>query len=869
MPDTATLKKQHLFLNSTKYLSLFFAIWDVIIAAFATFAAIVFPAMLVLEDFYIPFGNGLIWAIDIVFLIDFIIRILMLYRHHKFFDILTNYKLCIPLLLDLMASTPWVTLFGIEVMHLFRLSKLLRIAVLLKPQNRSHIIYSTFITLSNFGFWIIISNHWLSCGWLALQESSDVTGYLRAFYWSITTLTTVGYGDITPKTDAQTVYTMMVMMLGVGVYGLIIGNIANMLAKIDMVKARYTEKIDGLSSFLRYRKIPAHIQDRIYDYYSYLWENRMGYDESRVLADLPPSLQEELSLVLRRELIEQVPFLQGASDHLIRDLCLKLKPIVFTPGDYVVVAGEVGNEMYFVSHGALDVISQDGRTIYTTLKSGSFFGEIALLHDRPRTASIKASEYCDLYVLEKKSFNRIISYYPDFAEHIKNVAQSRWDETRPPMDLTYFKDDRVITTKDASATILDHSNQNRIPHLQECGGNGHCSTCRIRILDGLSNLSPRTALEKKVAKDRGWDKYTRLACQTRLDGNVTIQRLVENSSQINRFQIESTSNQFGETRKLAFLFCDLRNFTSFVKNNTAPEVVSVLNKFFANLGEPILMNNGFIYQYVGDRITAIFSIDQATSEQHCLGAVRASLGMLSSLNQLNKMLSKDFDTTFSMRLGIHYGEAIIGKLGHPENQIFSVVGDNVGITDKIQLKNKSLGTTLLASEQVLNELPEGLLKIGEKAELELFDEETLQVNEIMVFRELDPILVVQQTYNLYLSKQSTLIEYLYKLILKKYPEFQSENRDDLITFYNQYFENLIYALSRPEHLKLWLKKLGANSLQNPEFFQNIKGFLLEALKHEMKSQFSTPVAQAWEEVIDYMTALIQNKNYPEKILGLN
>ena len=151
-----------------------------------------------------------------------------------------------------------------------------------------------------------------------------------------------------------------------------------------MVKARYQEKIDRLSSFLRYRKIPPQVQDRIYDYYSYLWENRMGYDESRVLADLPPSLQEELSLVLRRELIEQVPFLQGASDKLIRDLCLKLKPLVFTPGDYIVVAGEVGNEMYFVSHGAVDVIAPDGKTILTTLKSGSFFGEIALLHDRPR-----------------------------------------------------------------------------------------------------------------------------------------------------------------------------------------------------------------------------------------------------------------------------------------------------------------------------------------------------------------------------------------------------------------------------------------------------------------------------------------------------
>jgi voltage-gated potassium channel len=86
--------------------------------------------------------------------------------------------------------------------------------------------------------------------------------------------------------------------------------------------------------------------------------------------------------------------------------------------------------MYFIGHGTVEVLSADGRSIYATLTDGDFFGEIALLFSQPRTASIRALGYCDLYALSKETFDRVLSHYPDFAGHIQDIARQRQEQHR-------------------------------------------------------------------------------------------------------------------------------------------------------------------------------------------------------------------------------------------------------------------------------------------------------------------------------------------------------------------------------------------------------------------------------------------------------
>jgi voltage-gated potassium channel len=190
--------------------------------------------------------------------------------------------------------------------------------------------------------------------------------------------------------------------------------------------------MEKLGAFMRSREIPPAMQRRIRDYYGYVWEHRLGYDETSIVQGLPPGLLVEVSLFLKRDIIAKVPFLKGAGEELIKEIALVMQPVIYTPGDTVFHAGEPGADMFFISRGQCEVIGTDGRSIVATLREGDFFGEIALLEHRPRSASVRAVTYCDLYRLDKESFDRVIARFPEFAAHVGAMSAGRQQESGTP-----------------------------------------------------------------------------------------------------------------------------------------------------------------------------------------------------------------------------------------------------------------------------------------------------------------------------------------------------------------------------------------------------------------------------------------------------
>ncbi|MGE5846500.1 MAG: cyclic nucleotide-binding domain-containing protein, partial [Ignavibacteria bacterium] len=249
--------------------------------------------------------------------------------------------------------------------------------------------------------------------------------YVKSLYWTITTLTTVGYGDITPETNGQRIFAICVMFLGIGVYGYLIGNIAGMLAKRDPSKTNYLSNLEKLNALVHFRKIPAELQKKIRNYYRYMWKQKLGYDESVFLEGLPDGLRKEVSLNLKKESVEKIPLFKSAGQEFIFEVAMHLKPVVFTPGEYVFKAGDEGKEMFFVVNGNLEIRSRKDNHLLNLFKSGDFFGEIALVKNKPRTAHVIAAGYCDLYSLSKNSFDYVLAKYPVFAEEIEKIIKER------------------------------------------------------------------------------------------------------------------------------------------------------------------------------------------------------------------------------------------------------------------------------------------------------------------------------------------------------------------------------------------------------------------------------------------------------------
>jgi voltage-gated potassium channel len=400
------------------------ALWEALVVAAALVLGIVIPLDLVLEPSSHPISP--IWegVVTLLFTLDVVLhpwsagpRALPAgSRRRRVWQVL-----------DVAAAVPFAPLFGVPALALLRLLKLLRVFGVVTALDRRVAVHPTVPRLAAFVFVLCIAGHWLACGWMLLDgpgRFGEDAGYLDALYWCVATLTTIGYGDVTPITRGQTIYAMGVMLLGVGLYGFVIGNLATLLTRVDMARAEHVATMERLSGFLRYRRIPSALQQEIYDYYQYLWENRMGYDESALIQGLPSALRRQLSIVLKADLVRKLSFLDGASQELVYDLCLRLKPVVFMPREVIVRAGEYGRHVYFVSRGEVEVEDPEGRVL-RTLGEGDFFGEISLLTDAPRSATVRAVGYCDLYALDRETFRRTLAQYPDFAAHVEEVAAER------------------------------------------------------------------------------------------------------------------------------------------------------------------------------------------------------------------------------------------------------------------------------------------------------------------------------------------------------------------------------------------------------------------------------------------------------------
>ena len=135
------------------------------------------------------------------------------------------------------------------------------------------------------------------------------------------------------------------------------------------------------------------------------------------------SEEPELDLGLNRlELVSAVPLFENMDAEKRQSIANLLRPRLVIPGEVICKEGDAGDSMFFISSGALSVNLKDGAV---TLGSGDFFGEIALLKETPRVATVAADSFCELLVLRKTDFEELLINTPQLRNEIEKVAADR------------------------------------------------------------------------------------------------------------------------------------------------------------------------------------------------------------------------------------------------------------------------------------------------------------------------------------------------------------------------------------------------------------------------------------------------------------
>jgi adenylate cyclase len=261
-----------------------------------------------------------------------------------------------------------------------------------------------------------------------------------------------------------------------------------------------------------------------------------------------------------------------------------------------------------------------------------------------------------------------------------------------------YPDGRFIDVAPGTS-VLEASRLAGIPHAHVCGGRARCSTCRIRVRAALGSIDPPGPVEERVLRRIGATANIRLACQLRPKGAVAVTPLLPPFAYATDGQRRVDFEQ-GSEREIAILFADIRGFTALSEGRLPYDVVFVLNRYFATVGQAVETAGGRIDKFIGDGAMALFGIERGPAAG-CREALAAARLISERLVELNASLRGEIDRPLRIGIGIHCGPAIIGEMGFGGAAAITAIGDAVNTASRLEELTKGYGCELVVSEEVV------------------------------------------------------------------------------------------------------------------------------------------------------------------------
>ena len=228
--------------------------------------------------------------------------------------------------------------------------------------------------------------------------------YLVSMYWAVTTLTTIGYGDISPVTSLEQVVGIFSMAVGGFLFGMLVGTLSSHITAGNIAEQSYRQKIDTAREFLRAKEVPTKVRRRIMAFLDNLYQQNTAFDEGEILVQLPEHMQTLLVHHMYNKITGMVPFFEHLDDDTRAAVCMKMKPIMCSAQEIISSEGEVGSDMYIVVRGQVQAM-RDGVAI-EVLQAGAVFGEEILFQ-------LGAGERGDLRMETHVALGGVELYAPD------------------------------------------------------------------------------------------------------------------------------------------------------------------------------------------------------------------------------------------------------------------------------------------------------------------------------------------------------------------------------------------------------------------------------------------------------------------------
>ncbi|KAG6450091.1 hypothetical protein O3G_MSEX006360 [Manduca sexta] len=421
---------------------------------------------------------------------------------------------------DLLAALPFDLLYASDVysgaesthgnVHLVKLTRLLRLARLLQKMDRYSQYSALILTLLMLSFTLLA--HWLACIWFIIAEKeievhkneswdlgwinnlaerlkvpipniSHSESYVTALYFTCSSLTSVGFGNVSANTLPEKVFSIITMLIGALMHAVVFGNVTAIIQRMYSRRSMYQSKWRDLKDFLTINQVPKELKQRMQDYFQTMWSLNHGIDIHETLKEFPEELRGDVSLHLHREILS-LPIFESASQGCLKLLSLHIRNNFCAPGEYLVHKGDALTYIYYICNGSMEVMQND--MVVAILGKGDLVGCDMNTHlqayngtgtsqgNNPdvvvkSSCDVKALTYCDLKCIHMGGLAEALRLYPEYQQEFIHDIQH---------DLTY----NLREGYEAE---------------QESDGNGHPSLTLPSISEDDENAAEDHALSPK------------------------------------------------------------------------------------------------------------------------------------------------------------------------------------------------------------------------------------------------------------------------------------------------------------------------------------------------------------------------------------
>ncbi|KAH8384990.1 hypothetical protein KR093_004756 [Drosophila rubida] len=239
--------------------------------------------------------------------------------------------------------------------------------------------------------------------------------YVTALYFTMTCMTSVGFGNVAAETDNEKVFTICMMIIAALLYATIFGHVTTIIQQMTSATAKYHDMLNNVREFMKLHEVPKALSERVMDYVVSTWAMTKGLDTEKVLNYCPKDMKADICVHLNRKVFNEHPAFRLASDGCLRALAMHFMMSHSAPGDLLYHTGESIDSLCFIVTGSLEVIQDD--EVVAILGKGDVFGDQFWKDSAvgQSAANVRALTYCDLHAIKRDKLLEVLDFYSAFA----------------------------------------------------------------------------------------------------------------------------------------------------------------------------------------------------------------------------------------------------------------------------------------------------------------------------------------------------------------------------------------------------------------------------------------------------------------------